>query len=150
MLLNRAFLSRMAIPYVVAVWLVVSLAACQSDPLDVVRSVTYEPEFHYISQQKWATTMRQFEVNLGILNRSLGESESMTDEQRLAALSILTRLDKLSLNLAQETLDTHQDFGLFRSGIKAAREELQQDPPQYGQIMAISAYCTDCHAKINQ
>lgn len=131
----------------VFVSVIFSVSSCQNDPLETVRSVTYKPEFHYISQQKWANTMRQFEVNLGILERSLGDSKTMNIDQRESALSILSRLDTLSLDLAQETLNTHQDFTLFRSGIKTARSELQQTPPKYQQIIAISAYCTHCHSK---
>jgi len=135
------------IKYFIFSVLLVSISACQNDPLEVVRSVTYKPEFHYISQQKWANTMRQFEANLGILNRSLGDSNTMNADQRQSALSILKRLDRLSLDLSEETLNTHQDFSLFRSGIKTARMELQETPPKYQQISAISTYCTNCHSK---
>jgi len=124
------------------------VSSCQNGPLEAVRSVTYKPEFHYISHKKWAKTMRLFEVNLGILNRSLS-SQTVSDDQRLSALSILDRLDKLSLDLSQETLNTHQDFSLFRNGIQTAKVELQQTPPQYREVKAISAYCTNCHSKVN-
>lgn len=127
-----------------------AVTSCQNDPLEVVRSVTYKPEFHYISQKKWTKTMRQFELNLGILNRSLGDSMSMNEDQRLAALSILKRLDQLSLDLSQETLESHQDFSLFRSSIKIAQTEMQLNPPKYQQVAAISTYCTQCHAKVGQ
>lgn len=135
------------IKYLVFSLLLIGVSSCQNDPLEVVRSVTYKPEFHYISQQKWAHTMRQFETNLGILNRSLEGSNTMNEDQRQSALSILNRLDRLSLDLAQETLNTHRDFSLFRSGIKTARMELLQTPPKYEQISSISIYCTNCHSK---
>jgi len=136
------------IKYFMSSVLLVGVSSCQNDLLETVRSVTYKPEFHYISQQKWANIMRQFEVNLGILNRSLEGSNTMNADQRQSALSILNRLDSLSLDLAQETLNTHQDFSLFRAGIRTARVEIQQTPPKYQEISALSTYCTNCHSKI--
>ncbi|MBC8554829.1 MAG: hypothetical protein ISR69_00355 [Gammaproteobacteria bacterium] len=132
-------------------WLVFSvsvfaLMACQSSFLESVQKVTYEPEFHYISKAKWASTMRKFETYNTILENNLS-SGSMTEDQRIASLSVLGKMDRLTVKLSQETLSSHLNFSLFRQGIKIAQAELKQTPPVYQQVHVISSYCASCHAE---
>lgn len=135
------------VAYSLAVLLTSVLFSCQNSTLDSIQAVTYKPEFHYVSNAKWAETMRQFSVYSTMLNQRLASAQGMSEDQRTSTLSILNKMDNLSLKLSQSKLNAHLDFTLFRQGITTAKEEVQQTPPNYNQLYVISTYCSNCHSK---
>lgn len=126
------------------------LNACQN-VLEGVRTVTYPPDFNYISRQKLTGTMQQFALYTTLLDQALRGSPEITEEQRKSAISVLTKMEKLSLQLATEKLTSNHDMvshniDRFRSRIANARRALLQEPPSYYQAGSVSAYCLSCHA----
>lgn len=126
------------------------LCAC-SGFLEGVRSVTYPPEFNYISRQKLTDTMQQFALYSTLLDNNLKDPASVTEEQRQASISILRKMESLSLKLGTESLSSNHNiisFNIdqFRQNIQDARIGLSQEPPNYYRAGAVSAYCLNCHA----
>jgi hypothetical protein len=131
----------------------VLLTAC-SGFFEGVRSVTYPPDFNYISRQKLTDTMQQFALYTTLLDNNLKDPANITEEQRQSSISILRKMEALSLNLATESLSSNHEmisFNIdqFRQNIHDARIGLTQDPPNYYRAGTISAYCLNCHATSN-
>ncbi len=126
------------------------LAACQNGPLETVRKVTYPPDFNYISQDKLKTTMQTFAWYTTLLDNTLRDSAQVSAEQRLQAVRILEKMEKLSRNLGSESLSSNHavvsnNIDRFRQNIIEARKGLLQEPPNYYVVGAVSGYCLDCH-----
>ena len=126
------------------------LAACQNSPLETVRKVTYPPDFNYISQDKLKTTMQTFAWYTTLLDNTLRDSAQVSAEQRLQAVRILEKMEKLSRNLGSESLSSNHavvsnNIDRFRQNIIEARKGLLQEPPNYYVVGAVSGYCLDCH-----
>ena len=129
---------------------VLLLSACQST-LEGVRKVTYPPDFNYISRDKLNDTMQQFALYTSLLERGLQNAPQVSAEQRRSAISILGKMEQLSLKLGTETLTSNHDMvshniDRFRQRIIDARLALQQQPPNYYKAGAVAAYCLNCHA----
>ncbi|MBC8212344.1 MAG: hypothetical protein H8E21_14880 [Gammaproteobacteria bacterium] len=128
-----------------------TLAACSSGVLETVRKVTYPPDFNYISKQKLQGTMHQFAWYTTLLDNSLRDTASVTPEQRQNAISILDKMESLSLDLGTQTLSSNHNivsFNIdqFRQNIVNARIGLEQETPNYYLAGSVSAYCLNCHA----
>jgi ABC-type iron transport system FetAB ATPase subunit len=133
---------------------IVHLSACNGF-FEGVRSVTYPPDFNYISQQKLTDTMQQFALYSTLLENNLKDPSTITEEQRQSSISILRKMEALSLKLGTETLSSNHDivsFNIdkFRQNIQDARTGLMQDPPNYYRAGAVSAYCLNCHSTTKQ
>lgn len=132
---------------------IVFLSAC-SGFFEGVRSVTYPPDFNYISRQKLTDTMQQFALYTSLLDNNLNDPVTITEEQRQSSISILRKMESLSLQLGTETLSSNHDivsFNIdrFRQNIQDARIGLMQDPPNYYRAGTVSAYCLNCHSTTN-
>lgn len=133
----------------ITITLIGLLSAC-SGFFEGVRTVTYPPDFNYISQQKLADTMQQFALYTTLLDNNLKDTAAITEEQRLSSIEILRKMEVLSLKLGTEKLSSNHDivsFNIdqFRQNIQDARTGLMQDPPNYYRAGAVSAYCLSCH-----
>lgn len=129
---------------------IILLTACNG-VLKGVRSVTYPPDFNYISRAELTDTMQQFALYTTLLDQSLRDSANISEEQRETAISILGKMEKLSLNLGTETLSSNHsvvsfNIDQFRQNISEARKGLQQQPPNYYLAGSVSAYCLNCHS----
>lgn len=130
------------------------LTACQNGVLETVRKVTYPPDFNYISDKKLTNTMQTFAWYTTLLDNSFRDTSSISRDQRLSAIGILEKMEKLSLDLGTETLTSNHNiisFNIdqFRQRIIDARQGLQQNPPNYYRVGAVSGYCLNCHSRRN-
>ena len=94
--------------------------------------------------------MQQFAWYTSLLDNNLRDTSSVSEEQRLSSISILTKMEQLSLKLGSEDLSSTHDivsFNIdkFRNNIIRARQGLQQEPPNYYLAGSVSAYCLNCH-----
>ncbi len=126
------------------------LTACEGKVLENVRKVTYPPDFNYISRDKLTGIMHQFAWYTELLDRNLRDTANVTDDQRLSSIDILSKMEKLSLQLGSENLSSTHDIvsmniDQFRNSIIQARTGLQQDPPNYYLAGSVSAFCLNCH-----
>lgn len=128
------------------------LSACQNDVLDTVRKVTYPPDFNYISSDDLHDTMQSFAWYTTLLDNNLRDTSKVTKEQRLSAIDILGKMEKLSHELGSASLSSNHNIvslniDLFRQRIVDARIGLQQEPPNYYLVGSVSAYCLNCHSR---
>lgn len=131
---------------------VILLSACQNGVLDTVRKVTYPPDFNYISSEDLHDTMQSFAWYTTLLDNSLRDTSNVTKEQRLSAIDILEKMEKLSHELGSASLSSNHNIvslniDLFRQRIVDARIGLQQQPPNYYLVGSVSAYCLNCHSR---
>ena len=144
----NSFLTRLLVVFIVPV----ILLSCSNGALETIRKVTYPPDFNYISKTKIKDTMHQFAWYSTLLDTSLNGVDSVSEEQRENAISILRKMEKLSNELGSEdlssnhTLVTH-NIDNFRRRIIDAREALQQTPPNYYLAGTVSGYCLSCHSQ---
>ncbi len=136
---------------VLTITMVLFINGCQNGILENVRKVTYPPDFNYISQDKLSDTMHSFAWYTTLLDNSLREPAKVTREQRLSAIDILKKMEKLSMQLGTESLTSNHDIvsfniDAFRQSIIEAREGLQQSPPNYYLAGRLSGYCVNCHS----
>lgn len=127
-------------------------SGCQNGFLESVRKVTYPPDFNYISQEKLTDTMQSFAWYTTLLDNNLRDTSSVTRDQRLSAISILQKMEKLSHELGTESLSSNHNiisFNIdqFRQKITDARKGLQQEPPNYYLVGEVSGYCLNCHSR---
>lgn len=132
--------------------LLVTVSGCQNGVLETVRKVTYPPDFNYISKQKVTDTMHAFAWYTTLLDNNLRDTATVTKDQRLSAISILQKMEKLSLELGTESLSSNHNiisFNIdqFRQKITDARIGLQQEPPNFYLVGEVSGYCLNCHSK---
>ena len=137
-------------PAVIAISLVLFLGGC-SGFFEGVRSVTYPPDFNYISRDELTDTMQQFALYTTLLDQALRDSPVVTPVQRSSAIKILAKMEHLALDLGSEKLTSNHDIvslniDRFRNSIAAAKRGLQQQPPDYYRAGAVSSYCLSCHA----
>lgn len=131
--------------------LIFLLSGCQKGVLETVRKATYPPDFNYISKEKLTDTMQSFAWYTTLLDNTLRNTSSVTRDQRLSAITILEKMEKLSLDLGNEELTSNHDivsFNIdqFRQRIIIARKGLLQNPPNYYLAGSVSGYCLNCHA----
>ena len=131
--------------------ILLGLIGCQGGPLETVRKVTYPPDFNYISKDKLQGTMQQFAWYSTLLDNTLRDNPSPSAEQRDSTISILKKMETLSLKLGTESLSSNHDLvsmniDKFRNSIVDARKALNEDPPNYYLAGSVSAYCLNCHS----
>jgi hypothetical protein len=127
------------------------LTGCEKT-LEGIRSVTYPPDFNYISKTRLTNTMQQFALYTTLLDQGLRDAPNVSPEQRETAIGILQKMERLSRQLATESLSSNHDilsFNIdrFRRSIADARVALQQEPPNYYKAGTVSAYCLNCHSQ---
>ncbi len=96
--------------------------------------------------------MKQFAWYSALLDNSLKDTDSISEEQRQNAISILRKMENLSAKLGSEDLSSnHQivshNIDRFRRSIVDARIALEQMPPNYYLAGTVSGYCLSCHSQ---
>jgi hypothetical protein len=133
-----------------AAWWFAFALACAQNPAEQVRSVTYPPDFHYITSQEIRTTMAALAVEVVALDRELGGTDAghPSDPTRVAA--ILTRMERLAASLKRREHSSHprlDDYApLLRRDIERALVAARSDPPSYYAAGRVSGACSSCHA----
>ncbi len=133
----------------------VVLSGCANGVLETIRKVTYPPDFNYISSDNLTSTMQQFAWYTTLLDNSMQDTLPVPDFQRLEAISILQKMEKLSHDLGEDNLNSNHNivsFNIkqFRQNIINARDGLLMEPPSYYLAGSVSAYCLNCHALSRQ
>lgn len=126
------------------------LVGCSSNVLENVRKVTYPPDFNYLSNEKIRGTMQKFAWYTEILDRSLQSHSPPNSQDIELAISILHKLENLSLQLGNKTLTSNHrlisdNIDQFRYSIVSARQALQTSPPNTYAAGKVSAHCLQCH-----
>ncbi len=134
--------------------LVFPLVSCTNNALENIRKVTYPPDFNYISKSKISSTMHQLALYTTLLDNSFRDTSLINEEQISNAIGILRKMESLSSDLGSESLSSNHNLisnniDQFRERVIDARVGLQQNPPNYYRVGAISAYCLNCHSIAN-
>ncbi|MCP4077728.1 MAG: hypothetical protein GY744_16270 [Gammaproteobacteria bacterium] len=131
------------------------MTGCANGVFETIRKVTYPPDFNYISSDNLTSTMQQFAWYTTLLDNSLQDTHPVPDSERLNAISILHKMEKLSHDLGEQNLSSNHNIvsfniNQFRQNIINARDGLMMEPPNYYLAGSVSAYCLNCHALKNQ
>lgn len=125
------------------------LAACSSDFAATVRSVTYPPDFVYVSGDQLRTRMSNLGSRLAQLDNALVENELRQPDQE-EVLALLRDIEEIGSRLqAGEAGASHpfleDEMPRFVNDIARARMAASLDPPQYYLAGRVAGSCVNCH-----
>ena len=126
------------------------LLACSSDFAAAVRSVTYPPDFVYVSGDQLRTRMGNLGSRLAQLDNALVENEMRQPDQQ-EVLAILRDIEEIGSRLqASEAGASHpfleDEMPRFVNDIARARMAASLDPPQYYLAGRVAGSCVNCHS----
>lgn len=125
------------------------LVSCSSDFAAAVRSVTYPPEFVYVSSDELRSRMDRLGYQLARLDNALVEDDLRQPNQQ-EVLSILSEIETIGSRLqAGEAGASHpfleDEMPRFVNDITRARMAASLDPPQYYLAGRVAGSCVNCH-----
>ena len=129
------------------------LPGCQRGELERVRSVTYPPDFHYISQQEIHTTMGQLAAEVSVLEAVMEKEGGPQPEDRATVVAALERMDRLAAELAKGTRSNHPRIGAdaprLRETIDRALVSARTGSSSYYDVGRVVGGCMYCHSSAN-
>lgn len=125
-----------------------------SDFAAAIRTVTYPPDFKYVTGQQLRSRMDQMAFQLQLLDQALAENNTGRPVQQQQVLGSLRNIERIASSLqAGEAGSSHpflQDFMQdFVIGIEQARNNAALDPPSYYFAGRVAGGCVNCH-KVNR
>lgn len=127
-----------------------ALLACSSEFAAAVRSVTYPPDFVYVSSGQLRTRMSNLGSRLAQLDNALIENEIRQPDKE-EVLTILREIEEIGSELQGiEAGASHpfleDDMPRFVNDIARARMAASLDPPQYYLAGRVAGSCVNCHS----
>ena len=121
-----------------------------SDFAGAVRTITYPPDFKYVTGQELRSRMEQMAFQLQLLDQALAENNVVRPAQQQQVLGSLGNIRRIASNLqAGEAGSSHpflQDFMKeFVSDVEQARNTAALDPPSYYFAGRVAGGCVNCH-----
>jgi hypothetical protein len=119
-----------------------------------IRSVTYPPDFHYITRSEVRGVMDELAVRMTELE-SLMQGEAQDDfaldsEQKARVASLLSEMKGFARELDSGTRTNHPDIDRYapelRDDLERALRGVNAIPPNYYYAGQISGSCEYCHA----
>lgn len=139
-----------AIAGLLAASVALSLLACGEAKLASLRSVTYPPDFHYLTRDEVQGTMAEFARSVDALDAILAQEGGAGAADRDAIVGILEQLRLQGRHLASGAESNHpglhQDAPRFTRDVDRALASARRDPPDYSGAARIAGACTACHA----
>ncbi|MBW2282668.1 MAG: hypothetical protein JRG76_07255 [Deltaproteobacteria bacterium] len=125
-----------------------ALVACADTP-EKVRTVTYPPDFHYITRDEIDSVMGRLAVQMVRLEARMQRDGEFRDEDRDAVVQILSEMLRLSQELKQGTRSSHprihREGPRLERDIERALRAARLDPPNYYFAGEVSGACEYCH-----
>ncbi len=128
----------------------VAVGGCSNGVSGRVRSATYPPDFHYITREKLTSTMWQLADLVTRLDHTLRDAQESDTARRGQAIQILQSMEAASQALGQGGWPSNhprvsRNIESFRESVRAAKRDLELDPPSYFRAGSISGACLHCH-----
>ncbi len=136
---------------VVLLVLVAGAAISCQDTLRRLRTVTYPPDFHYLTEDEIRTTMGQLAVEIVALEEIMNQEGGPGEEDREAVVATLRRMQGLAAKLGDGTSTNHPrlDRGapILQQDIERALAASKlTSPPNYYHAGRVVGACSTCHA----
>lgn len=117
---------------------------------ELVRKVTYPPNFTYLERADIRTSMSQMADSIRRIDSILTSSVVVTEQQRELILEELSLLDRTAVSLgAGEQITNHllldEHIDEFRSAVTHARDAVVATPPSYYWAGQLTGACLSCH-----
>lgn len=132
-------------------FLVVAFASSGcSDMAEMVRKLTYPPDFNYVSDEEFRSSMNRLAYQVQLLDMTL----SGDDIQQGQVKELLRNIEKTGSGLqAGDAGSNHPAMEVFIDGfmnnVERARNAVNMDPPNYYLAGRVSGACANCH-KVNR
>lgn len=127
-----------------------SILACGEARLEPLRSVTYPPDFHYLTRDEIQGTMAEFARSVDALDAILMQKGGPDAADRDAVVGILEQLRLQARHLESGAESNHpglhQDAPRFTRDVDRALVGARRDPPDFSGAGRIAGSCTACHA----
>jgi hypothetical protein len=127
---------------VIAAVCVVLLTSCES-----VRLQTYPKNYTYMSHGTVTSTMSRLAVSIDRLDLAL---VTVSLQQHEKVITELKSMEEIASSLAISGEHTNhllidENLDKFRSGLRAARRAVEENPPNYYPAGKLAGSCTGCH-----
>jgi hypothetical protein len=131
---------------VIGVLIVGGVTSCT---LKQLRSVTYPPDFQYITREEIQTTMGRLAVQIVALNDIMGREGGPGPSDQTRVVEILETMKGLAAELKSARRSSHPRIDsaapLLQEAIGRALRGVQSNPPNYYFAGEASGSCTYCH-----
>lgn len=137
----------------VLVAITLALGACR-DTAELIRQVTYPPDFRYVSQDELRSRMDQLAFQLQLLDEALGPRAAEPPAAQEQVVGILRNIERIAGSLQAGDAGSNHPFledhmGSFVSEVSQARLAADANPPSFYLAGRVAGGCVNCH-RINR
>ena len=131
-----------------AVYLIALIAMGCSE----VRVRPYPPDIVYLDDQQIESTMMRLSADIWTINDIFDTNEHISGSNRERIIDILREMENEAVNLGAGTQKTNHlliddNIDQFRYDVRAAREAVEAEPPNYYLAGRLSGSCLACHVR---
>lgn len=123
---------------------------CAPESLERIRTVTYPPDFHYITKQQVRTTMGALASEVDALDQIMWRPKGPSPADQDQVVAILSQMRTLARQLKPREHSNHaridEHAPELQRDIERALAAAKMKPPNYYYAGTVSGACTHCHA----
>ena len=117
-----------------------------------VRVRPYPPDIVYLDEQQIESSMMRLSADIWTINDIFDNNEHISGFNRERIIDLLREMENEAVSLGAGTQKTNHlvidnNIDQFRYDVRAAREAIEAEPPNYYLAGRLSGSCLACHAK---
>ena len=115
-----------------------------------VRVRPYPPDIVYLDEQQIESTMMRLSADIWTINDIFDSNEYISGSNRERIIDLLREMENEAVALGAGTQKTNHliidnNIDQFRYDVRAAREAVEAEPPNYDLAGRLSGSCLACH-----
>ena len=117
-----------------------------------VRLRPYPPDIVYLDDQQIESTMMRLSADIWTINDIFDNNEYISGFHRERIIDLLKEMENEAVTLGAGTQKTNHliidnNIDQFRHDVRAAREAVEAEPPNYYLAGRLSGSCLACHVR---
>lgn len=117
-----------------------------------VRVRPYPPDIVYLDDQQIESTMMRLSADIWTINDIFDNNEHISGFNRERIIDLLREMENEAVSLGAGTQKTNHlvidnNIDQFRYDVRAAREAIEAEPPNYYLAGRLSGSCLTCHVR---
>lgn len=117
-----------------------------------VRVRPYPPDIVYLDDQQIESTMMRLSADIWTINDIFDNNEHISGFNRERIIDLLREMENEAVSLGAGTQKTNHlvidnNIDQFRYDVRAAREAIEAEPPNYYLAGRLSGSCLACHVR---
>ncbi|MDJ0956638.1 MAG: hypothetical protein QNI91_07265 [Arenicellales bacterium] len=134
--------------FLAAVYLTVLMVGGCSE----VRVRPYPPDIVYLDEEQIESTMMRLSADIWTINDIFDNNEHISGFNRERIIDLLREMENEAVSLGAGTQKTNHlvidnNIDQFRYDVRAAREAVEAEPPNYYLAGRLSGSCLACHVR---